>query len=407
MVKIIQDLLNVEEQIARYLLIVSLVAIVLIIVLFILVIIFANKYRKTNKEAKNYKRQKDELALKLSDELLKQEKPVEEAIEEEDKEEKVEPLVEEAPIVEEKVEEPVVEEVVEEVKEETVEEVKEETADIEEEKVEEVEEEKPIKEELKEFEEESEEFLEEKSARVLLGKYEIFPVKDAFLYRLKASNGEILVVSEMYKSAKGAMTAIETVKKNIKTGKLQVSQDKHGLWQFKLLASNQRMLVVSANYTTQTSCERAANSFKKFAYISQIVELEEDSEHLFEEIELQALANKKGGKIIVSGSENEYEFKLLASNGAILCSSVTYGSKMAALNAISSFKEAIKTGTFYVVKDKNKMFQFKLYSTLGRCLAIGEAYKVKTQAISAANSITAYINMAEVVDKTLSSVVER
>ena len=211
----------------------------------------------------------------------------------------------------------------------------------------------------------------------------------------------------MYKSAKGAMTAIETVKKNIKTGKLQVSQDKHGLWQFKLLASNQRMLVVSANYTTQTSCERAANSFKKFAYISQIVELEEDSEHLFEEIELQALANKKGGKIIVSGSENEYEFKLLASNGSILCSSVTYGSKMAALNAISSFKEAIKTGTFYVVKDKNKMFQFKLYSTLGRCLAIGEAYKVKTQAISAANSITAYINMAEVVDKTLSIVVER
>ena len=104
---------------------------------------------------------------------------------------------------------------------------------------------------------------------------------------------------------------------------------------------------------------------------------------------------------------HEYEFKLLASNGAILCSSVTYSSKMAALNAISSFKEAIKTGTFYVVKDKNKMFQFKLYSTLGRCLAIGEAYKVKTQAMSAANSITAYINMAEIVDKTLNNVVER
>lgn len=368
MVKIIQDLLKVEEQVARYLLIACLVVIVLIVVLSVLVAIFASKYRKTNKESKNYKRQKDELALKLSDELLKQEKPVEEEIEEE---------------------------------------VKEETADIEEEKVEEVEEVKPSKEEVKEYEEESEDFLEEKSARVLLGKYEIFPVKDAFLYRLKASNGEILVVSEMYKSAKSAVTAIETVKKNIKTGKLQVSQDKHGLWQFKLLASNQRMLVVSANYTTQTSCERAANSFKKFAYISQIVELEEDNEHLFEEITLQALANKKGGKLVVSGSDNEYEFKLLASNGAILCSSVTYSSKMAALNAISSFKEAIKTGTFYVVKDKNKMFQFKLYSTLGRCLAIGEAYKVKTQAMSAANSITAYINMAEIVDKTLNNVVER
>ena len=30
-----------------------------------------------------------------------------------------------------------------------------------------------------------------------------------------------------------------------------------------------------------------------------------------EEIELQALANKKGGKIIVSGSENEYELNLI------------------------------------------------------------------------------------------------
>ena len=78
MVKIIQDLLNVEEQVARYLLIACLVVIVLIVVLSVLVAIFASKYKKTNKESKNYKRQKDELALKLSDELLKQEKPVEE-----------------------------------------------------------------------------------------------------------------------------------------------------------------------------------------------------------------------------------------------------------------------------------------------------------------------------------------
>ena len=58
-----------------------------------------------------------------------------------------------------------------------------------------------------------------------------------------------------------------------------------------------------------------------------------------------------------------------------------------------------------VVKDKNNMFQFKLYSNLSRCLAFGEAYKVKAQAESAANSLAAFINMAEIVDKTL--VVER
>ena len=402
MVKLFQNLLNVEENIARILLIISLVVIVLLLVLSILVVLFVRKYNKANKEAINYKRQKDELALKLSNELLKQDTPT---IEEN---ESTQEVIEEVNEVEEN-EEKVVE--VEEVKEEPSpeqsiqEEVVEEEKNVEEEIVEEVKVEEQVVEEIKEYEEESEELLEEKSARVLLGKYEVFPVKDAFLYRLKASNGEILVVSEMYKTSKSAINAIETVKKNIQTGQLQVSEDKHGLWQFKLLATNKRLLVASANYTTQASCERAANSFKKFAYISQIVELDEDNEHLFEEIKLDKTSDKKGGKIVVTGSENEYEFKLLASNGVILCSSVTYGSKMAALNAILSFKEAIKTGTFYVVKDKNNMFQFKLYSNLSRCLAFGEAYKVKAQAESAANSLAAFINMAEIVDKTL--VVER
>ena len=52
MVKIIQDLLKVEEQVARYLLIACLVVIVLIVVLSVLVAIFASKYRKTNKESR-------------------------------------------------------------------------------------------------------------------------------------------------------------------------------------------------------------------------------------------------------------------------------------------------------------------------------------------------------------------
>lgn len=253
-------------------------------------------------------------------------------------------------------------------------------------------------EDIKELNED--EISETKTSRIAIGKYEVFPVNNVYLYRLKASNGEIMVVSEIYKTAKGAIGAIETVKKNIETGTLQIYEDKHGLWQFKLFASNKRLLVVSANYTSQVRCESAAESFKKFALISPVSILDSDPEQLMEEIKLEALADKKGGKIIVNEDKGIYDFKLYASNGVVLCSSIEYKTKTAITSAIVLMKDAINNGTFFVVKDKNGMYQFKLYSTQGRCVVIGEAYKNKTQAISAANSVSSFINLAEVNDTT-------
>lgn len=264
-----------------------------------------------------------------------------------------------------------------------------------------------IKEEKEEVEVEKQEEtlkVETEEVKTSKGKYEIFNVGDFYLYRLKASNGEILVLSEIYTSLKGAMNAVATVKRNLETGFIQIYKDKHNLWQFKLFAANKRLLAVSANYTTQQGCESAANSFKRFAAISPIIELEEDKDHLLEEIFLEAMQDKKGGKLIIEQENGIYEFKLCASNGAILCSSSEYTSKNVLLQNITIFKEAVRRGRFLVVKDKNKMFQFKLYTTSGRCIVIGEAYKNKSQAISAANSISSFLNLAEIVDKTIEKV---
>ena len=252
-----------------------------------------------------------------------------------------------------------------------------------------------------------EEFKEEPTAttRVFLGKFEVFPVGDLFLYRLKASNGEILVVSEMYKTSKGALSAIETVKKNVETGNIQIYEDKHGLYQFKLYAANKRLLVASANYSTYQSCENASNSFKKFASISPISILEEDPENLMEEISLMALTNKKNGKIYIVEVEDEYEFQLKASNGVLLCASASYKTKSSLTNAIGALKEAVRNGKFYVVKDKNGMFQFKLYTEGNRCIVVGEAYKTKAQAVSSANSVASFVPLADVVDKTIKETV--
>lgn len=386
LIVLIQDLLKVDATLALYIVIGMFALVVLLIVLVIVLSSVSSKKRKAKKAALKQK-ETEESEIAPVEEVKEEIEQVSEEQEVASVEEVKEEPVEENPVQEEPTQEEVVQEAAKEEKVVSVEEVKEETS---------VE---------KEPEEVKEEVVEEtKTTRIAIGKYEVFPVNDVFLYRLKASNGEIMVTSEIYKSAKGAVSAIETVKKNVETGTLQVYEDKHGLYQFKLFAANKRLLVVSANYTSEASCTNAANSFKKFAMISPVVILDEDVDHLMEEIKLEALADKKGGKLTINAVNGEYDFKLLASNGVVLCSSSEYKTKAAITNAISSVKEAIKNGKFFVVKDKRGTFQFKLYSTAGRCVLVGEAYKTKNQAVSAANSVSSFINLATTIDKTVEEV---
>ena len=135
--------------------------------------------------------------------------------------------------------------------------------------------------------------------------------------------------------------------------------------------------------------------------VSPVVVLQDDPEHLMEEIKMLATADKKGGKLHIIEENGDYNFQLLASNGVMLCTSPDFSNKNAVINAISVIKEAVKSGRFFVVKDKRETFQFKLYSSLGRCVLVGEAYKGKAQAISSANSVASFINLAEVIYKTI------
>ena len=384
LIELVKSLIPVDDQIAMYILIAAAAVVVILLVVIIVLIAKAGKKRKAKKLAKKADAEKV---------VSSNQGEVKEVVVNENNNE----------VIEEEIKNEEIKVVNEDVKKEDVKEVVEEDTSKEDDKVEEKKEVKEIvKEEVKEVDDE--EVNNTKTGRIAIGKYEVFPVNDVFLYRLKASNGEIMVVSEIYKSAKGAVSAIETVKKNVETGTLQIYEDKHGLWQFKLFASNKRLLVVSANYTSQVRCEAAANSFKKFALISPVVILETDPEQLMEEIKLEALADKKGGKIVISEDNGIFDFKLCASNGVVLCSSAEYKTKSAITGAISSMKEAINNGKFFVVKDKNGMYQFKLYSTQGRCVVIGEAYKNKAQAISAANSVSSFIALSEIVDKTAEEV---
>lgn len=239
-------------------------------------------------------------------------------------------------------------------------------------------------------EKETEESDEKKK---VLGKYEIFQDSDFFKFVLKASNGEVLVDSEVYTSLDGAYKAVESVQKNISEGRILITRDKNNAYQFKLIAKNHRVLVVSANYSTEKAAIKASDSFKRFAIDSTIVELKpEEVVSTISKIKVGKVEQKQGGKIQVVREDGAYFFKLYASNNEMMCSSLDYKSKTGAVAGIETFKSAIKDGKFYVVKDKRSNYQFKLYSSSNRLVVVGQSYKNKTQAKQSASIVVSYMD---------------
>ena len=232
------------------------------------------------------------------------------------------------------------------------------------------------------------------------GKYEVYHTGDAWQYHLKASNGEILFVSETYTTRDGVIKGIDAVKRNLETGEVKIFADKHGNYKFKLVSRNYRVLAISANYSNEKGATRASESFKNFAVKADIVDIEYEDVDLktATPIEVNLKDAKTGGKYIVEVFDGEYSWDLKASNGQILAQSDGYTSKSGCMNSIDSFKKAIEEGSFKCVKDKNGNFAYKLYGASGRVCAVGEAYPSKTSAESAAQSVASFFKNAEVVE---------
>ena len=110
----------------------------------------------------------------------------------------------------------------------------------------------------------------------ILGKYEVFPEEDEYKYRLKANNGEILIVSNGYSSRPGAKNGIETLKRNVEGGVTRIVTDKNGYSQFRIFNANESRLIVSGEfYKSKDRAESASNSVKRFYATDKIVDLDE------------------------------------------------------------------------------------------------------------------------------------
>lgn len=336
-------------------------------------------------------------------------------------EEESQPLTEE---VKEVADEPKEEEKIEE-KAETpapVEEKKEETLQPEEEKVEaekEVLEEKdtePVSEEASDEEKEKDtikirgaytEVAGEAGKAKVPGKFEVFPEDDQFKYRLKANNGEILVVSYGYSTRDGAHAGIDTLKKNIEGGIVSYITDKNGRSQWRLSTPNDaRIVAMGESYSSLGNAQSAFASTQKFSKSETIIDLDEipDTEKREWHFTVAEYAEKDSGSLEIYEDSGKYRARLLANNQEVLfVTAQSYASKSTLKSSLENIKQKLNKDSFHISKDKQGHYQFIMESGSGFIYLIGETYSTRASAESAAGSVLSFINKATVRDLTLKS----
>ena len=97
--------------------------------------------------------------------------------------------------------------------------------------------------------------------------FEIYKDKaEEYRFRLKASNGEIILSSEGYSSKAGAMNGIVSVKENSKLDeRFESYTDKAGKYRFRLKASNGQVIGTGEAYKSEASCKAGIESVKRWA----------------------------------------------------------------------------------------------------------------------------------------------
>ena len=123
-----------------------------------------------------------------------------------------------------------------------------------------------------------------------MGKFEVKQVKSGFKFNLKAGNGEIIAVSEIYTSESACLNGVESVRKNapeapvedqtvenfeqLKHPKFELYQDKAGEYRFRLKAKNGEIIATGESYKAKASCLNGIDSIKRNAPESPVVKIE-------------------------------------------------------------------------------------------------------------------------------------
>ena len=110
-----------------------------------------------------------------------------------------------------------------------------------------------------------------------MGKFEITSRKNGeFQFNLKATNGQVILTSQGYKTKASCLNGVESVKKNSQDDKrFEVKVSSNGKPFFNLMATNGQVIGTSQMYASETTMQNGIASVKRNAPEAAIVDLTE------------------------------------------------------------------------------------------------------------------------------------
>lgn len=119
-----------------------------------------------------------------------------------------------------------------------------------------------------------------------MGKFVVREVSSGMKFDLKATNGQVIASSEVYKSKASCLKGVNSVINNApianledqtvedfnveKNPKFEIYNDKAGEFRFRLKAKNGEIIATSEGYKTMDSCKNGVESVRKNAANSTI-----------------------------------------------------------------------------------------------------------------------------------------
>ena len=109
----------------------------------------------------------------------------------------------------------------------------------------------------------------------MAGKFEIYKDKGgAFRFRLKASNGEIVLASEGYVAKPSAKNGAASVQKNCADAScFETKKTPGGKFRFNLKARNHQVIGTSQSYATEAACKNGMKAIARAAKGAKVEDL--------------------------------------------------------------------------------------------------------------------------------------
>ena len=110
----------------------------------------------------------------------------------------------------------------------------------------------------------------------MAGTFEIFTDKAGeHRFRLKSSNGQVVLSSEGYSSKAGCQNGIESVQTNAgDSARFETSSTGNGKFRFNMKAKNGQVIGTSQTYESEAACRNGVEAVGRAAQGAKVVEVE-------------------------------------------------------------------------------------------------------------------------------------